>query len=279
VKRLIISMLVAILMIAFVAVPCFAADPTTTTVTWNGGGIITGVVNTGATTSAFGVNATSANGTFTATDSNDNPYSYGVDSNSAYINGSIVGGGEMYFQTVRNVSYVPMYGVAGQSIYNYIGTSGTGAMATGSGTNYAAMGNGTYGQSHTAGGYNFEASGSSGYRVIQTISSINSIAQFVATGTGTSGAVINSMTTGASGASVANLGWGGGCYTNANAIFTGAGNFAITATGANGITTPIAGANGVMVAGGWTASGASSLSTIMSFTNGGSVGNFSVATW
>ena len=84
------------------------------------------------------------------------------------------------------------------------------------------------------------------------------------------------MTTGASGATNVNFGWGGGCYTNANANFTGSGSFAVTAAGTNGITTPISGASGTMVAGGWTASGASTLSTIMSFTNGGSVGNYSV---
>jgi hypothetical protein len=148
-------------------------------------------------------------------------------------------------------------------------------MATGSSTNYASMVNGTYGQAHTAGGYNFEANGSS-FQILQTIASGNGdLAQFNSIGNGSSR--INSMTTQA-GANSADLGWGAGCYTNANATFTGAGSFIVYAQGNNGITTPIAGANGAMVAGGWTASGASTLQTVMSYANGGSVGNFSVAT-
>ncbi len=276
-KKIIIPILVVTLVLSFVFAGAVLADsPTTTTVTWNGGGLITGTVNSGNdNTTSFGVNAALASGTFTSTDSNNNPYSYNVDSVNSYINGAFSNGGSMYFQTDRIDSYTPMYGGAGQTVYDYVYSSdGTGAMATGSGTNYAGMTNGTYGQAHTAGGYNFEASGSL-YQVLSYVTTTSGdYARLNAVGDGS--AAINCMTTGASGANAVNFGWGGGCYTNANATFTGAGSFAVTAAGTNGITTPIAGANGAMVAGGWSASGASSLSTIMNFTNGGSVGNFSV---
>lgn len=271
-KKLVISMLVAILAITFIAVPALAADPTTTTVSWNGGGLITGIVNTVDTTTTFGINAIGASGSFTATDSNDNPYSYGVDSNTAYIQSSVTNG-STYFQTVRAES-TPMYGAGGQTVYAFVGSNGTGTMATGSSTNYAAMVNGTYNQP-LLGGANFTATGTN-FQIIQSIiSGSGDAAQFNSVGNGS--AVINCMTTQA-GATAADLGWGAGCYTNANATFTGAGQFTVTAVGTSGITTPIADASGAMVAGGWTANGASTLQTIMSYANGGSVGNFSVAT-
>ena len=271
-KRILLGIFMAMVIIIGMAVPAFAASPDVVTVTWAGGGVINGSVNTGATLTTFNVNAAGAAGTFTATDSNDNPYSYGTDSNVAYFNGTVANG-FMSFQTDRLTSYVPMYGVAGQTVYAFVGSSGTGAMATGSGTNYAAMTNGTYAQPHTAGGFNFEASGSS-YQIISQLNTVNSFAGFNATGNGT--AKIDNMTTGASGANNINFGWGGGCYTNADAVFTGSGSFQVQAYSPNGITTPISGASGAMVAGGWNSTGASSISTIMNFTSGASVGNYSV---
>ena len=275
-KRLKFIIPIVILLVSMFAfsIPAMAAAPTNVSITWNGGGSVGGTVNTGDTTSTFLVSAGLANGSFTATDSNNNPYGYNVDSNTAYITGTLTNG-SMAFQTVRNTSYVPMYGVAGQSVYAYVGSSGTGAMATGSSTNYASMVNGTYGLTHTANGYNFEADASGGsYQITQTISSPNALAWFNSLGSGTS--KINDMTTQASGANSVDLGWGAGCYTNANALFTGAGSFETYAQGQNGITTPISGASGSMVAGGWAASGVSSLDTILNFTNGGSIGNYSI---
>ncbi len=279
-KRILIGLLVAAIAVMSFSAMCFASPPpSVVTVTWDGGGTVGGTVDTGATVSTFTVSAGAANGSFTATDSNDNPYGYGVDTNSAYINGTI-SNGYMQFQTDRVSSYVPMYGVAGQSIFNFVGSSGTGAMATGSSTNYAAMGNGTYGKPHTTGGFNFEANAGSGtYQVLQTISAIEALAQFVANGSGT--VKINSMTTEAAGTANVNLGWGGGCYTNATMLATGAGDFTATAIGKNSVTTPIAGASGAMVAGGWNGIGngtygSVALNTVMTFANGASVGNFSV---
>jgi len=173
-----------------------------------------------------------------------------------------------------------MYGSSGQTVYAFVGSSGTGSMATGSATNYANMTNATYGKDKTAGGFNFEADAMGGvYQVQQYIGSANSSASFAATGSGTT--AINSMTTGASGDNNADLGWGGGCYTNANMTATGVGSFMVSASGSNRITTPIADASGATVAGGWTGdgdgtAGSVSFQTVMSFITGGSVGNFSV---
>ncbi len=270
-KKLLIALGISLIAIVAMVAPCFADSPSTTTVTWGGDTNVTGVVTTGATTTNFAVNAGGATGTFTATDSNDNPYSYGVDTNSAYISGNFTNGGTMSFQTVRNTSYVPMYGTSGQTVYTFVGSSGTGAMATGSSTNYAGMTNGTYGQPHTANGYNFEASGSS-YQIQQTISSTNAWAGFNSVGNGT--AQINDMTTGAYGATSANLGFGGGCYTNANATMTGAGQFTVSATGSNSITTP---AGGNWSVGGTGTYGSATLTIVANFNNGFSVGDYSTS--
>lgn len=278
-KKILGSCFLAMMLLLSFSAVAFAAGPTTVTVDWTGGGVVGGVVGTGDTTTTFNANISNGTGHFTAADSNDNPYGYAVDSQSAYITGAF-SNGSMYFETVRNTSYVPMYGVAGQAINAFVGSSGTGEMATGSGTNYAAMGNGTYGQSHTSGGYNFEAvAGGGSYTIYQNISALAAISGFTSTGTGS--AKINDMTTGASGVTSINLGWGGGCYTNANALFTGVGSFGVGATGSNSITTPIAGASGTMVAGGWTGNGNGSFGSVafnavMNFANGGSVGNYSV---
>ncbi len=271
--------MVALVTLLSLSTVTLAADPTTTTVTWTGTGLVTGIVNAGNDNSTtFTVNAGNATGTFTATDSNDNPYSYGVDSVNAYFDGSFYGGGSMQFQTNRTDSYSGMYGTSGQVITNFVGSTGSGQMATGSSTNYAAMVNGTYNQPHTDGGYNFEASGLS-YQIMQTITAPTAFAGLNIIGDGT--AVVNSMTTQASGTNNADLGWGGGCYTNANAVMTGEGTVTVQGTGSNSVSTPIAGANGVLVSGGWVVNGngtedSANLQTIANFTNGASVGNFSI---
>lgn len=281
-KKLIFAGVIAIIALIVLCVPVFAAAPTTVTVNWNGGGVVNGQVNTGDTTTVFGVNANNAVGTFTATDFNDNPYSYGVDSNSAYMGGSFSNGGSMTFQTTRNTSYSPMYGSAGQEVYTFVGSNGSGSLSTDSGTNYAGMTNGMYGQT-VVGGADLTANGSN-YLIQQYV--LNSVGQPSGNGAGlqaagNGSAAVNDMTTGASGGSQANLGWGGGCYTNATAAFTGAGTFSVWGTASNSVSTPIADASGALVPGGWVANGngstgSATLNTIMNFVNGGSVGNFSV---
>jgi hypothetical protein len=286
-KRILITAFLVLTALMVVAVPTFAADPpapTSVQVNWTGGGVVGGtVVNGGVSTTTFNVAANGGGGTFTSVNNNDNPYNYGISTTSAYINGTVANGGMIDFQTVRNASQ-GMYGPAGQTIYAGVSSdTGTAAIATGSATNYAEMTNGTYGKTHTAGGFNFEAASGTtgGYQIVQTVSASNAIAQFVATGL-SGAAQINSMTTGAYGANAVNLGWGGGCYTNATALFSGAGQFAVTSTGANSVSTPIAGANGAIVSGGWVvngngSAGSASLQTIANFVNGASVGNFSVS--
>lgn len=288
-KRILGVLLVLTLAISlFVPAAVFAADPPTTFVTnWSGEGTVTGTftAKNDATykfgTSGVGIIA----GTFNAQTNNDNPYSYGVDTSNAYIQ-SFVGNGNSFFQANRTDSYTPMYGGANQIDYAYISANGGSAeMAIGSGNNYASMGNGTYGKPHTTNGYNFEANTSGGsYQIYQYVgtgyagdfvsqSTTSNYAQFNALGDGT--AKINNMTTGASGANDVSFGYGGGCYTNANGVFTGSGLFSVTGIGSNQVTSPSAG--------GWTATGngtvgSATFNAIATWTGGGaSVSDFSTS--
>jgi hypothetical protein len=220
-----------------------ADAPTAVVVNWNGTGSVTGSTTAGAAaTYNFSTAGNGVAGSFTVVDLNDNPYSYGVDSTNSYINSDVIGG-YIYYQATRIGSYSSMYGIAGQvaSSVVQVGADGIGEMATGSGNNYAAMVNGTYGATKTSGGYNYQASGTNYF--IQTYIGIGAVGAstgnnaFVeSTGIGT--AKINDMTNQMGGTSLA-LGLGGGCYTNANALLTGEGRFAVGATGTDAITSAL----------------------------------------
>ena len=234
--------ILALVCILAIAIPGIAlADaPTTVIVNWGGAGTVTGTTVAGAAaTYSFQTTGNSIAGNFNATDSNDNPYSYGVDSSRAYIDAD-VSGGTIAYQSNRTGSYSPMYGPAGQVTSSFVGVhaDGIGEMATGNGNNYAGGGTGTYAQPHTSGGYNYQASGTD--YLIQsyvgnggTISApIGNNAFVQSVGTGTS--KINDMSNDYGSTSLT-LGKGQGCYTNANGVMTGNGQFVVGATGTNGI--------------------------------------------
>lgn len=271
-KKLILSLVVALALVMAFGSSVLAADPTTTTITWSGGGVIGGVVTSGNdNTASFGVNAALANGSFTVTDNNDNPYGYNVDTVSSYIQ-SAVTNGSTFYQVVRTDSY-SSYSHAGQVDYAYVGSSGTAEMATGSNTNYAAMVNCTYAQPQTSGSWNFQANGST-YTIQQFIAAnatltggvwtpTDNYAVVTATGNGTAG--IDCMTTETSGCWPTKLGAGGGCYTDADVTLTGSGTFAVNAGGCNSITVPSGG--GMVITGNGTF-GSASYSVIANFVGG-----------
>ncbi len=278
-RRLLLSLFIGLIAIFTMAMSVSADGPGTVTVTWDGGGVVTGEVDTGDNVTSFGVNASLANGNFTCTDSNDNPYSYAVDTINSYIQSEFTGGGSTYYQVVRNDSYTS-YGHCGQVAYSFIGSSDAGSMATGSRTNYASMVNATYGKPKTDGGFNFQASGAD-YLIQSFIASCAELqgGSWVATdnsamllGAGSGTMDINCMTNEASAGAVT-LGAGGGCYTNANVTATGAGTFQVNATGCSNITTPVGGGWSV---GGTGTYGSASMSIIANFNNGFTVGNYSV---
>lgn len=278
-RKVFIAVVVALLVVLATGSTALAADPNTTTVNWSGGGSIGGTVTSGNdATVSFGVNVANGNGSFTVTDSNDNPYGYNVDTVSSYIQSNFSGGGETWFQTTRTDSYNSMYGHSGQVVYAYVGSTDAGSMATGSWCNYANMVNCTYGKPKTPGGNNFEASGSS-YMIQQFIAAntdgagnpTDNFAAFNLNGSGT--AKVDCMTTEASGCWPTKLGAGGGCYTNADVVATGSGQFQVNAAACNSITTP---AGGGWTIGGTGTYGSASLNIIANFTSGFSVADYSV---
>lgn len=275
-----------------------ADGPTEVKVTWSGSGFegITVTAGDDAVIDFF-TSGAGINGNFIARDLNDNPWSFNVDTVNSYITADVTDG-VIWYQSNRTDS-AGKYGPAGQLVYNFVGvTGGTGEMATGGQTNCASMTNCTWFKPnpylfpvHTTGGYNFEANasdyyiysfiaenGTPGNPVVYPIPTDN-WAEFEATGSGT--ADINCMTTQSSGNGPTRLGWGGGCYTNANAAFTGSGSFAVNAMGSNQIVTPIADKNGNPAPGAWTipgdgSYGSCSYNVIANFVGPFSVGNYSV---
>ena len=283
--------------------------PTTSAVNWNGAGLINSTFTAGNdAVYNFATGGDSIVGGFNAQNSYDNPYSYKVDTSSSYINADVANG-LIYYEANRTDAYAPMYGPAGQVAASYVGSQGTGEMATGSGNNYASMGNGTYAQPHTSGGYNYQADGAS-YLITSFITSkggatlrsdglglvmdtTSNYAYFDSFGSGTS--KINDMTNEASAGGV-NLGLGGGCYTNANAVMTGTGTFTVHGVGTNGIQSALgaytlggagstlniaATGTGITYGSGVTTTGngfgSTTLNVIANYGNGATVSNYSLS--
>lgn len=92
----------------------------------------------------FWTEGSTISGELYATDSNDNPYNYGVDTVEAKIK-AYVENGYLEYAFKKNDNYEPMYGGAGQSSYTFIGTEGTGNFAWKSWSNYAQLRNSNYG--------------------------------------------------------------------------------------------------------------------------------------
>ncbi len=221
------------LVISLVAIAA-ADSPTTTTVTWNGGGaLVTATVDSGVSNAGFTTSGDVMSGSFTAVDSNNNPYSYGVDSFSASLNANVTNG---YIDTVmaRVSSYVPMYGVGGQVDTAFVGvTGGTASMAFRSTTNYASLVDATY-TYQLSGGHNIVANGTS-YGINRNISDgRGDAAGFAATGSGS--ATFDCMSSEASGLGNLSFGRGAGCYTDANFNATGSGSLNVGGIGNNSIT-------------------------------------------
>ena len=257
------------LALALVLALCFstialAADPTNVNVTWDGtGGVGTGV-NTGDSNAGFTTSGSIISGSYAATDSNNNPYGYGVDSFSSYLNASVTNG---FIQTgvARNDSYVPMYGSGGQLDTGYVWVGdGTASMAFRSTTNYAKLVDATYGY-QLPGGHNIVVNAAS-YMIDRFISDgRGNSGEVYATGTGS--ATLDCMSSEASGCWNLTLGRGAGCYTDANFNATGtSGHFEVTGVGNNSVVF-----NGLGIS-----SGGGSLGIIANWLNNFSIGDYSL---
>jgi hypothetical protein len=239
-----IGAMLAIVCSLLVSGIAFADDPTTVDVTWSGVGAVTGSVDTGDATANFGSAGNGNIGEFHAVDSNDNPYSYTVDSNSFSLDTTITGGGVAYLDVKRLTSKTSMYGPAGQESYIYVATdSGTATLQNRSSTNYAAMKDSNYGWNAND---HITVANATNYILERFMDGDSSdgdwsggadFAGLYAFGTGS--ADLDCMSSEASGSQV-RLGWGCGCYTNADFTATGTGGFELKAMGDTSTTTAMA---------------------------------------
>ncbi len=263
-KKLLISLVLALVLLFSMSSVASADSPTDVNVSWGGSGVVSGDITAGDDATAGFVTAGDAiSGSYTATDSNNNPYGYNVDSFSTYFIGSVANG---FINTGanRNDSYSPMYGAAGQTSWSIVDTDGTASMAYRSTTNYASMVDGSYGY-QLPGGHNIAVAGATSYLIDRGIDNGGGESGWVfATGDGS--AILDSMVSTANGGSV-QFGRGGGCYTDANFNATGTGGyFEVEGAGDNNITF-----NGMGVS-----SGGGALSLVANWLNNFSIGDYSL---
>lgn len=240
-KRILIALSLALLLTFSFSSAVFAADPTEVNVTWDGAGVVDGTVVAGDDATAyFHSEGSSHSGTFHATDSNNNPYSYGVDSCSFSLDTSIVGGGWAGLDVFRTDAKTS-YGVAGQRSFTYVWTDdGDATLQNRSGTNYASMGDHNYGWNSSN---HITVTNASAYTLQRFMSSTPTagVANFagIRVDGGSGDANLDCMSSSASAGQI-RLGWGGGCYTNAGFTATGTGTLTLNAFGNNSTTTAMA---------------------------------------
>ena len=228
-RKLFISViLVFILVIAF-STAALADDPTEVVIDWNGGGFIGTSVNTGDATTVFTVNAAMSNGSFSAVDSNNNPYTYQVDNFKTKLVADVTNG-QIITQTNRLTSKESSYGPAGQESYlNAFVIDGNVKLVDIVSTNYASMGKPTYGD-QLPGGHNVVADADYYSLMTYIIDGQGNGGQVEAYGNGAM--QLDCMNSSASGNGGIKLGHGSGCYTDANQEATGtAGVFSVTGVG------------------------------------------------
>ena len=254
-RKILIVCLLTLVMSLGLTTTVLADDPTTVEVTWNGGGIVDGGVVTGDTTTTFHSEGNSHFGEFVATDSNNNLYNYGVDTNTSALETSIAGSGWAEL-VVDRTDAKTSYGAAGQQSYTYVGVSnGAATLQNKSTSNYASMRDCNYGwisSNHItvtdADSYTLKRWMDSEYTVIGDAN----FAGIQATGTGD--AVLNAMSSEASAGRV-KLGTGCGCYTNASFNATGSGAVIVEGNGNTSATTAMApgmvGASSFSFTAGW----------------------------
>jgi hypothetical protein len=243
-----------------------AAGPTQVDINWNGSGAIGSVVDTGDAVTTFNTSGNLISGSFTSADSNDNPYTYNVDSFSSYLNASVTGGGSIAMTTERLTSKESMYGAAGQESYSFVGTNGgTASLTARTVTNYAALSDPTY-TYQLPGGHNITVADSTSYLIQRYVGDgQGNSGEVIATGAGS--ATLDNMVSGASGNGGVSFGLGGGCYTDAAFNATGtAGSFQVTGVGNDSVSF-----NGLGVS-----SGGGSLSLVANWVNNFNVGNYSL---
>jgi len=256
-----VAAMVLVLVLAF-AGTAMAADPSEVDVSWSGGGIVDGVVTSGDdAVTAFHSEGSAHSGAFSAVDSNNNPYGYGVDSCTFTMETAIAGTGWAGLDVDRTDAKLS-YGAAGQESYTYVEVlNGNATLQNRVSTNYASMKDSNYGWHSNN---HITVTGADAYALERSMDGgSGNFAGIQAMGTGS--AALNCMSSEASAGQV-RLGLGCGCYTNANYSATGAGFFGVTGVGNNSVTF---GGMGIT-------SGAGALSIIANFASSFNISNYSV---
>jgi hypothetical protein len=171
-----------------------------------------------------------SSGTYKATDDNNNPYGYGVDTTRVQIKADIANGGFIGHQYDRQDSHVGMYGPAGQRSYSFITTDDTAGFAMNIRSNFADMIIGNYGFQN-----NNQYTATGNHILSHVLTTENSGAFWTINATGTS--IVNHMSDEASGSNSFEFGKGCGCYTNANVDIVGSGTYNLDAVAPNQIKT------------------------------------------
>lgn len=168
-----------VLMIGAYAPAAFAA--TDFTLNWSSSGSVAGTFNSGDDAIASMTAIGNTHGQFYAKDSDDNPYTYGVDTTQAQMKGAIDAGGFLDLSYSRTDSKTSSYGPAGQQVYSSVGSTDTGYLEFNQWSNYAVLTDAQCGFSMT----NFGVTGSSGaiYHSIADPSSGGALVSWVGSGT------------------------------------------------------------------------------------------------
>ncbi len=262
-KRIGIALVLALALILCLGTAVFADDPTDVNVDWDGTGAVGVNVDTGDTLAGVLTAGEGISGSYSARDSNNNPYNYGVDNFSAYLNASVVNG-VIDAGSFRADSYSPMYGPAGQSSWSIVEVAGgTASMAYRTTTNYASMSDASYGF-QLPGGHNIVVDATY-YEIDRGIEDGRGNSGWVY-GEGSGTATLDSMVSAASGGWSLTFGRGGGSFTDANYTATGNGYFEAVGMGNNSITF-----NGMGMS-----SGGGSLSVVANFVNSFSIADYSL---
>jgi len=249
--------LIAIMML--ISVPMALAGPTELNFDWDGYGVIDidFTADDDAVMSFYSNGWTE--GTLYAKDSDDNPYGYGVDTFDAELEGKVTDGGYLRFAVDRTDS-TGMYGLADQSTLTWVGTDETAELNFRTRTNFANLRSSNYGWHSND---HLLATGS--YELFHGVINGANWASLHGVGDGT--ADIDHMADD-TWVNDIEFGYGDGCYTNADASFTGVGVFTLDAQFEHSMT---AGAG----LGGWSVSGPVIWSQSWNFGSGFSIGDYS----
>jgi len=233
-KKILVSMLIAVVLLLTIGSAVMADDPTEVNVTWDGTGVVAGTVDLGddAVHSFQSVGVINT-GSFYSKDSNDNPYNYNVDSTIGWLD-TTISTGYAWFSSQRTDAKTS-YGNAGQESYTYVSTvDGLATLQNRSSSNYASMKDCNYGWNANN---HITISGSSDYFLQRYMDSgDNNFVGLMAFGSGD--ADLDCMSSEASQGQV-KLGAGCGCYTNAKFNANGTGTLDFLANADTGIASAL----------------------------------------